>query len=124
GTNGARDPFWSPDGAFIAFFADSKLKRIATAGGPARDICAIPNGWWGPGRWNPQGLILFSAVQGSPLYRVAATGGAPIPATSTEATGGGKHDYPDFLPDGRHFLFTAKGKLFLGSVDSKDARVL
>ena len=69
-------------------------------------------------------MILFSGVQGAPLYRVAAIGGALFPATSTEATGGGKHDYPDFLPDDRHFLFTAREQLFLGSVDAKEARAL
>jgi Tol biopolymer transport system component/DNA-binding winged helix-turn-helix (wHTH) protein len=125
GTEDARDPFWSRDSRFIAFFADGKLKKIAATGGPPQNIGNVTNGRFGGGTWSRDGVILFSVGAGSPLYRVSAAGGMPVPATSTEASVGSYHDYPSFLPDGRHFLFMeAGGRPHLGSLDSKDIRPL
>jgi len=104
GTEGAQNPFWSPDGANIGFFTSDKLKRIAAAGGPAQLICPVaePNG----GTWGPSGVILFGAEQLGVIFRVDANGGNPSPVTKLEPNDEG-HRWPWFLPDGEHFLFLA-----------------
>jgi Tol biopolymer transport system component len=100
-TDGATQPFWSPDGKWITFFADGKLKRIPSAGGPPQTICANddPDG----GTWSGN-TIVFAMGSTGPLYRVDANGGQPVPVTKVlpneEA-----HRWPSFLPDGDHVLF-------------------
>ncbi len=69
GTEGAILPFWSPDSAFIGFFAQGKLKKIAPSGGPPEIVCDASNGTGGT--WNRDGVILF-ATQTSGLFRVPA----------------------------------------------------
>src|SRR5207237_8456580 len=78
GTVNAAAPFWSPDGASIAFFADGQLRRIDANGGPVQILCAAPLS--PPGAWNREGVIIYAAQQG-PLLRVPATGGEPAGAT-------------------------------------------
>ena len=64
GTEGAAAPFWSPDSRFIAFFADRKLKKIDSSGGPPVTLCDVPSG--APsGSWGSQHSILFAASRGS-----------------------------------------------------------
>src|SRR5205823_4212284 len=58
GTDGVSAPFWSPDGRFLAFFADGKLKKIDVAGGPAVNLCDVGNGVGGT--WNRDGVILYA----------------------------------------------------------------
>jgi eukaryotic-like serine/threonine-protein kinase len=104
GTEGASSPFWSPDGAFLGFFAETKLKTIAVAGFPAQTVC--PTAGANSGAWGPTGTILFTQAF-SPkdgLYSVPASGGEPrqITGDSGDFSGG---RWPRFLPDGRRFLF-------------------
>jgi len=112
-TEGAMFPFWSPDGQFIGFFSDGKLKRVGLSGGSAQTICAIPGNAdrtrsGDGGAWNQDGIIVFAGING-PLLRVPATGGTPQPATAL-AKGERAHSWPQFLPDGRHFLYLAKSE--------------
>jgi hypothetical protein len=58
-TDGARSPFWSPDGRFIGFFADGKLKKIDTSGGPALPLADV--GLALGGSWSPDGIVVCSA---------------------------------------------------------------
>jgi serine/threonine protein kinase/Tol biopolymer transport system component len=102
GTQGADEPFWSPDGTSIGFFANGKLKRIAVNGGPAQVICDAPVSHGGS--WNRDGVIIFCGDDGGPLYRVDARGGAARPLTQKTAKEEA-HRWPSFLPDGEHFLF-------------------
>ena len=102
GTDGASWPFWSPDGAFLAFFAQGKLKKIAVGGGPAQTLCDAPAARGGT--WNRDGVILFAPGGTGALYRVSSAGGVPTRVTTTA----GSHRYPHFLPDGRHFLYLAR----------------
>ena len=102
GTEGANYPFWAPDGHAVGFFADGKLKRIDLTGGVLQVLAdaPFPRG----GTWNPDGVIVFGPSAADPLVRVAATGGTVAPVTRL-AAGQGSHRWPQFLPDGRRFLF-------------------
>ena len=98
GTEGARFPFWSPDGASIGYFTGDRLARVSASGGPSQTICQVTDGRGGT--WFPRGVIVFSPGIRLPLHRVSATGG--IPSAVTEF--GPKdytHRWPKALPDGR-----------------------
>jgi predicted Ser/Thr protein kinase len=108
-TEGAEYPFWSPDNQWLGFFADGKLKKIPAAGGPALVIAEAPDprgGSWGKG-----GDLLFSAGS-TAIFRVAESGGMVTPATELDAgRQEGSHRFPQFLPDGVHFLYSARSSL-------------
>jgi serine/threonine protein kinase/Tol biopolymer transport system component len=117
-------PFWSPDGQWIAFFSEGKLKRVPSSGGPVQVICDAVAGRGGA--WNSRGVIVFAPSTLGPLYRVPASGGAPVPVTKLDTSlGETTHRWPDFLPDGGHFLYLARqpsdtqpASIFVGSLDS------
>jgi Tol biopolymer transport system component len=104
GTEGASYPFWSPDGKEIAYFAGGSLRRVPREGGAVRTIC--PSGSGRGGSWSRNGTIVFAPGPYSALMRVNANGGEPSAATRLDpATEERSHRFPQFLPDGRHFLF-------------------
>src|SRR5262245_8655236 len=122
-------PFWSPDSRSIGFFAGGKLLRVEVAGGPPVPIAdSVGVGaCWGPG-----GNILYSLGNG-PVYQVSASGGKPVPVTVlNQSRHETSHRYPQFLPDGRHFLYIAfdlsagpnddANHVYIASLDSKDLR--
>jgi eukaryotic-like serine/threonine-protein kinase len=104
GTEGARQPFFSPDGADVAFVADGELKRVAIGGGTPSRIAPAPVFW--EGTWTEDDQIVFGGAGG--LMRVAAGGGVPTPLTRT-APGELAHRRPRMLPDRAHVLYTATG---------------
>jgi Tol biopolymer transport system component len=122
GTEDGIFPFWSPDGMYVGFFSNGKLRKIGAAGGPVQVLCDAPDGRGGA--WNEQGTILFAPRISGPLQRVSDGGGTP-----EEATPGKKDDNqftnrnPYFLPDGKHFLFIQRtgkdtvGSVYAGSLD-------
>jgi Tol biopolymer transport system component len=119
GTDGAADPFWSPDSRSIAFFADARLKKIDRLGGPVQTLCDALGALGGT--WNRNGEILFGGL--GRLQKISASGGAvsDLPKHTVTAS------YPFFLPDGRHFLATreahsAQSGVWLGSIDGSDSR--
>jgi Tol biopolymer transport system component len=126
GTAGASDPFFSPSGGEIAFFANEQLKRISIGGGAAAVICEAGAG--AGGTWNRDGVIVFQPHQQGHLMRVAAAGGLPEPAVTLDAAAEETHHlYPSFLPDGRHFVFYVAGKrrgLYVGELGSNDRSFL
>jgi eukaryotic-like serine/threonine-protein kinase len=127
-TDGADLPFWSPDGQFIGFFADGKLEKIPPTGGSPQTICDAGSGEGAT--WSQAGVILFGQGDG-PVMRVGAAGGDPVPVTELEK---GKFDgnvWPQFLPDGKHFLYLAvnfnarlANSVYIGSLDSLQAKLL
>ena len=121
-TEGADMPFWSPDSQHIGYFADGRLMRISVAGGAPLKICDAqdPEG----GTWfqaeGQDDVIIFAPNATGPLQRVLAQGGVPTPVT-TLADGETAHSFPQFLPDGRRFLFLAEGpksSIHLQSLDT------
>jgi eukaryotic-like serine/threonine-protein kinase len=100
GTEGAYEPFWSPDSASLAFFAEGKLKKVAVGGGPPQTICDVAGAYPIGAAWNRAGTILFSTSAGG-VFRVPADGGVPSRITKLAE---GFHAILGFLPDGRHFL--------------------
>jgi Tol biopolymer transport system component len=121
GTDDASQPFWSPDSRYIAFVAGGRLKKVNAAGGAPQDL-GEAQGFSG-GTWNKQGTILFGSAKG--LDRVSAEGGKPSTITTPDAEETG-HFWPDFLPDGQHYLYlawsgqAANRAVFIGKLDSKD----
>ena len=122
GTEGADMPFWSPDSQHIGYFADAKLMRIAVAGGAPLKVSDAkdPEG----GTWfqaeGQDGVILFAPDAGGVIQRVLAQGGVPTPVTKL-AEGESAHSFPQFLPDGRRFLYLAEGSQSGIYVQSLDA---
>jgi serine/threonine protein kinase/Tol biopolymer transport system component len=130
GTEGAMFPFWSPDATAVGFFAEGKLKRVDVAGGMPQVLADARNGRGGT--WNTQGVILFTpgnlAFQpDSVIMRVPARGGAAAPVTQF-APGDGSHRWPQFLPDGRRFIFFStlghpdRQGIYLASLDGGEPR--
>ena len=105
GTEGAAFPFWSPDGKYLGFFADGHLKKVPSAGGPIIVLADAPNARGGT--WNQDNVILFEPDYRNSLWRVSANGGTPAIVTRLESTRHTTHRWPQFLPDGQHFLFFA-----------------
>ena len=128
GTERASSPFWSPDSRSIGFFADTKLKRMDIDGGSVQTLASdipVPLG----GAWNSDGTILFANNPGGPIFRISAEGGEPAAATRIESPQQRGHPSPQFLPDGRHFLFFVTGSpeargVYVGQLDGLDTKRL
>jgi serine/threonine-protein kinase len=106
GTEGAEVPFYSPDGQWVGFFTQDKLKKVALAGGPTATLCDLTGGNRSGASWGRDDTIIFSFL-GSGLLRVPATGGAPQPVTQLQVDKGeAGHRWPEILPGGKAVLFT------------------
>jgi serine/threonine protein kinase len=101
-------PFWSPDSRFVVFSSGGKVKRVEISGTPPQDICDFKeDGAFTGGTWNKDGVILFgrgSNDRGG-MWRVLM-GSTPSCAPFYPAKPGSNYDFPSFLPDGKHFLYT------------------
>jgi len=127
GTEGTRRPFWSPDSRFLGFVADGKLKKIDVTGGPPTKICDVPTGV--DGTWSPEGVILLDGTGPDPIYRIPAAGGTPVVAAKADpARKEVQVGWPEFLPDGRHFIYLAANQkqdqtaYRIGSLDSSETK--
>jgi Tol biopolymer transport system component len=119
GTDQAEHLFWSPDSRSVGFFARGRLWTVDVEGKPAASLCdaVSPRG----GTWSAEGVILYAPFYTGGLYRVPASGGECTRVTDAEGTAQGQ---PEFLPDGRHFLFRSRQGLWVGSLDGGEPRVL
>ena len=106
GTEGARQPFFSGDGAWIGFFARRKLSKVPVGGGPVllvADTGSNPRG----GVWAADGTIVFGGPETAGLSRVSGSGGKPTPLTTLDKSRAeASHRWPDLLPGGQWVLFT------------------
>jgi len=122
GTEKAVRPFWSPDSKSLAFVAQGQLKRIDLAGGSPVTLCdaRFARG----GAWNQDGVILFGDLAEG-LQRIPASGGTPALVTKVNKEAGETFHYPQFLPDGRRFLYLVRHReeekmgIAFGSLDGK-----
>ena len=128
GTEGGRNRFWSPDSRFVGFAARDKLKTVDVSGGPVKELAAFESGpsWRGGGAggtWGTDGTIVFAPYSYGGLYRVSQSGGPATALTTIEEEGSGQraHRWPQFLPDGRRFLFSiissVRSDLYVGALD-------
>lgn len=115
GSEGARQPFWSPDSQWLAFFSRGRLMKVTVAGGSPVTVVEAPRTMAvgtrrteQGGTWSSRGQIVYGAGYGDPvLLRVDANGG-PITAVTALTPGqDARHRFPSFLPDGTHLLFFA-----------------
>jgi eukaryotic-like serine/threonine-protein kinase len=105
GTEGAFFPFFSPDGGWLGFYADGKLKKIPADGGPVIILCSAPEG--AGATWLADETIVFSGDWREGLQQVSAAGGTPKFLTQPDpARGESYHWLPDALPGGDAVLFT------------------
>lgn len=117
-TEGTSYPFWSPDDASIGFFADGKLQKIAIAGGGPQVLATASRGRGGS--WGSKGVIIYAPDAGGPLWRVNADGsGAAALTDKVYLSPESSHRWPEFLPDGEHFLFWS-GSFETGPATLKD----
>ena len=119
GTEGGRNPFWSPDNRAIGYFTDTSLKRFDLESGGASSVAQASSG--AGGMWTQDGFIVFAPSPSSPLMRVSASGG-PVAAVTTFGPQQIGHRWPQALADGRGFLYYAGGPrdsagIYLGNLD-------
>jgi len=124
GSEGAYNPFWSPDSSNVAFFADGKLKKVKLTGEPPVVLCDVMQGRGGS--WNSNDTILFAPYTEGGLYRISSRGGAPAAVTVTDPSAGEvSHRWPWFLPDGKRFLYTSRNSdtsktaIYVADLESK-----
>jgi len=133
GTQGASYPFWSPDGAYVAFFASGRLQKMAISGGTPQILATALAGRGGS--WGSKGVIIFAPDANSPLQRINADGTGMAPVTQGIRTAEDQtHRWPLFLPDGNHFLFWAGNfgnlkddrlsGIYLSSLEGKDRKLV
>jgi len=124
GTEGATNPFWSPDSRSLGFFTNEKLYRLDIDGGAPKVIASAPVG--AGGAWNEDDVILYTPVPDAKVVRTAANGGPPMPLPGSNTRGQPGQRFPQFLPDGRHFLYYVAEShgVFLGALDSEERRRL
>ena len=113
GTEHASSPFFSPDGRWLAFFAEGKLKKVALSGGAPVTLAEAPDNRGGT--WSRDGTIVFSASTTEGLSRVSESGG-PVEALTVRDTSRMErtHRWPSIFPDGKAVAYT------VGSMDSPD----
>jgi Tol biopolymer transport system component/DNA-binding winged helix-turn-helix (wHTH) protein len=121
-------PFWSPDSQQIAFTSNGTLQRVELSGGPPVTICSDCNAELG-GTWNRDGVVLITNRTTRTLIRVSVAGGEAKPLHPL-AQGETGQMWPEFLPDGKHYLYLSRGiapyqqGIYAASLDSNDRTFL
>jgi eukaryotic-like serine/threonine-protein kinase len=133
GTEGASYPFWSPDDAYVAFFANGKLQKLAASGGSPQTLASVTTARGGS--WGTKNVIIYAPAAAEVLWRVDTDGSAAAALTASIATKGDRsHRWPVFLPDGDHFLFWAgnfenarddrASGIYLSSMSAKERKLV
>ena len=129
GTEGAANPFFSPDGEWIAFFAGDKLKKVSVSGGATVTLCDAEGNGRG-GSWGEDGIIIFAPNAVVGLSRVSSAGGTPEDATTLDKEKDEtSHRWPQVLPGGKSVLFTVilrvdKGFIEVQSLETGERKTL
>jgi len=125
GTEGASSPFFSPDGQWLGFFANGKLKKVSVSGGAVltlSDARGTSAGSWGNG-----GSIIFQSLISAPLQRISDAGGTAQPLAPLEK-GEDANTWPEFLPGSQAVLFNGgtleSPKVAVQSIATGDRRDL
>ena len=129
GTEGAYNPFFSPDGEWIGFATGGVLKKISVSGGAALTLCRLAGTVVGAA-WGPDNTIVFPPSLSGALMKISAAGGEPHPFTTLQQGESGHH-WPQFLPDGKTVLFTVgvsntydDAQIAVQRLDSSERKVL
>jgi Tol biopolymer transport system component/predicted Ser/Thr protein kinase len=121
GTEDATSPVFSPDGQWIAFHSDRKIKKISAVGGAVVTLCDAP-GMIAPS-WGDDGTIVAALGWGTGLSRVPSSGGSPTPVTElNREKGERRHGWPQVLPGSRAVLFSTER--VAGTFDEADIEVV
>lgn len=125
-TQGAYDPFFSPDGRWFGFFAGNELKKMRVTGGPPQTLAPARRGLGAS--WGSSGVIVFAHDRGAVISRVPETGGDPVPIRrANERPGWAAVRWPHLLPGGRRFLYFVRSDdmaiqgIYIGEVSASDA---
>ncbi|HUQ90205.1 MAG TPA: protein kinase [Bryobacteraceae bacterium] len=123
GTTTATRPAWSPDNKSIVFAQDRKWRRLEIAGGAPTVLCEASASAWGAS-WGEQGTVLIANSRG-PILQISPNGGTPMAVTKLdEKAGETAHAFPNFLPGGRYFLYTAiagRSTAYVADLKGKEA---
>ncbi len=136
GTEGARHPFFSPDGEWVGFFASGEVRKVAISGGAPLRVVEASGEPFGA-TWGSDGTILYS-IRGEGLWRVSSDGGGlatqvPINSVSSglgtptsfgELPSPGRLRWPHFLPDGQNALVTTEAGTGVLSLETGQFRIL
>ncbi len=123
GSGGAQKPFFSPDGKWVAFFAQGQLQKADVSGGAPLPIADATSPYGGT--WNEDNTIIYVPSLGAGLLRVPANGGTPETLARPDVSGNGKgsaYFFPQALPGGHSILFTIWGQTPGSAVLSLDSR--
>jgi serine/threonine protein kinase/Tol biopolymer transport system component len=130
GTEDASSVFWSPDGRFVGYSQEGKLKKVPANGGSSVTLCDAEGQATGAS-WNGNDVILFTTVRGGPIKSVSASGGASTVVLAPDSTQGENgYWWPYFLPDGKHYIYFALGPglrplgIYLASLGATDRKLL
>jgi len=131
GTEQGETPFFSPDGKWIGFCADGKLRKVLATGGNVTDIAPAPSITGAD--WREDGLIAFTLSYNTGIYVIPSSGGTPRQVSAPDRRlKESSHGWPQFLPGGNWIIFTVEssGKSFndativAQSLDNGERRVL
>jgi eukaryotic-like serine/threonine-protein kinase len=122
GTEGGFAPFYSPDGAWIAFVADNRIKKVPAAGGPAAVVCDLPAGQFWGASWADDGTVYFAGRAG--IFKVPSAGGPPAQITKLDVTRLDRHLHPRALPGGRFLIYTAPPNIVVRPLDGGAEQIL
>lgn len=103
-TLGAHLPFFSPDGMWLGFVAEGRIRKVPVAGGPAITVCLVEGSAVLGASWGAKGDIVFATA--AALMRVPSAGGKPAVLAVPDTAAGVRYRWPEVLPGGRAVVFT------------------